>query len=126
MDILTSRTKALLFDVCCEAIDQNFVCGCRSLHYQPGLRRFALINGSKPKKIAIQKIWNYCLKLSATEKYAYFLGYLHFTLRYGFPKLNNTVPFLYKKRLKQKTGKNVLEVNVLTSRTGKRNQSTSI
>ena len=84
-----------------------------------------------PKKFffAIQKSYRVTGlngSLSAAEKYAYFLGYLHFTSRYGFPKLNNTVPFLHKKRLKQKTGKNVLKMNVFTSRTGKRNLSASI
>ena len=58
MDVLTSRlergTKALQFDVCCEAIDQNFDCGCV---LNKRLRKFALISES-----TIQEIWNYCLK----------------------------------------------------------------
>ena len=39
--------------------------------------------------------------LKATEKHAYCLGYLHFTSRYGFPKLNATYDFYLKKWLKQ-------------------------
>ena len=46
---LERETKTLQFDVCCEAIDQNFHCGCEL----KGLRKFAFISGSK-QKIAIE------------------------------------------------------------------------
>ena len=57
-----------------------------------------------------------------TEKYVYCLGYLHCTSRHGFTKINTTVP----KWLKQNYRQEFYEMDVLASRTGKRNQSTSI
>ena len=72
------------FDVCCEAIHQNFDCGCI---IKKGLRKFAIISESKPKNYNTKfGITGLKSSLRATEKYAYCLGYLHFTSRYGFPK----------------------------------------
>ena len=55
------RNRIAQFDVCCEAIDQNFDWGCiLTLHPQKGLSKFALISKSKQYIYiyTIQKIWN--------------------------------------------------------------------
>ena len=72
IEVLTSsigkRNRIAQFDVCCEAIDQNFDWGCiLTLHPQKGLSKFAPISKSK-QYIYIQKIWNYWLKRAALEQ----------------------------------------------------------
>ena len=63
------------------------------LHSQKRLRKFALITA------ALEQL---CL------------DYLHFTSRYGFPKLNASyIPFWYKKRLKWKYRQEVLKCTFL-------------
>ena len=52
---LELATKALQFYVCCKAIDQNFDCGCGSLHSQKGLHKFVRISESKGGKKSNQK-----------------------------------------------------------------------
>ena len=52
IEVLTSsigkRNHIAQFDMCCEAIDQNFDWGCiLTLHPQKGLSKFALISKSK-------------------------------------------------------------------------------
>ena len=68
------------------------------LRSQKRLRKFPIISESKQKKSQYRKFGMTGLKsnLRATEKYAYCLGYLHFTSRYGFPKLNATYHFYLK------------------------------
>ena len=85
----------LQFDVCSEAIHRNLDCGCV---HKKRLRKFALISKSKPQKLQYRKFGIAGLKssLRATEKYAYCLGYFHFTSRYGFPKLDATYHFYIK------------------------------
>ena len=54
---------------------------------------------NKTQNFAIKKVSNTGLKssLRAIERYAYCLGYLYFTPRYGFPKSNGTIPTFYNK-----------------------------
>ena len=54
---------------------------------------------NKQKNLRSRKVSNTGLKSSirAIEWYAYCLGYLYFTPRYGFPKSNGTVPVFYNK-----------------------------
>ena len=77
---LERGSKTLQFDVCCEAIHQNFDCGCV---LKKGYANLQI----QTKKLQYRKFGIAGLKssLKATEKYAYCLGYLHFTSRYGFP-----------------------------------------
>ena len=60
MDVLTSRIgkRNLQFDVCCEAIHQNFDCVCV---LQKGYANLQL-SAEASQKITIQKIWNYWLR----------------------------------------------------------------
>ena len=54
----------LQLDVCCEAIDQNFDCGCV---VEKGYANLHFLANSN-KKITIQKIWNYWLKEQPESK----------------------------------------------------------
>ena len=75
----------LHFDVCCEAMGQNFDCGYVLKKSYTNLQL-----SNRNKKLQYRKFGITGLKssLRATEKYAYCLDYLHFTSRYRFPKLN--------------------------------------
>ena len=92
---LESGIKALQFDVCCEAIHQNFDC-CYVLKKGYANLQFST---NANKKYSTENLVKSSLR--ATEKYAYCLGYLHFTSRYGFPKLNTMYHFYTKKWLKR-------------------------
>ena len=89
---LERGTRTVQFDVCCEAIHQNFDCGCV---LKKGYANLKLPVSANPnQKITIQKIWNYWQSsLRATEKYVYCLSYLP---KYGVPKLNATYHFYIK------------------------------
>ena len=50
---LERGTKTLQFDVCCEAINQNFDCGCV---LKKRLRKFAMISESKPKNYKTENL----------------------------------------------------------------------
>ena len=89
---LESGIKALQFDVCCEAIHQNFDC-CYVLKKGYANLQFST---NANKKYSTENLVKSSLR--ATERYAYCLGYLHFTSRYGFPKLNAMYHSYTKKR----------------------------
>ena len=55
---LERGTKTLQIDVCCEAIDQIFDCGCVLKKCYANLHILTSLN----KEITIQKNWNYWLK----------------------------------------------------------------
>ena len=99
MDVFTTRTgrgtKVLQFDVCCEAVDQNFDCGYIKVVMQ--IHTYQRVQTNK-KELQYRKFGITGLKTSrtATKKYAYTLGYHHYTSRYDFPKLSTTVPFYIK------------------------------
>ena len=73
---------------------QNFDYGCV---LEKGYTNLQL-SANPNQKLQYRKFGITGLKSSfrATEKYVYFLGYLNFSSRYGFPKLNATYHFHLK------------------------------
>ena len=89
----------LQFDVCCEAIHQNFDCGCVLKKGYANLQ----LSANPSKEIIIQKIWNYWIKDHpwSNRKICILLGLPLFYLKIWLPKVKCCVPFLHKKRLKR-------------------------
>ena len=85
--------------MCCEAIHQNFDCGCV---LKKNVTQICNYQRIQTKKLQYRKFGITGLKssLRATKKYAYCLGYLHFT-NIWLSKVKCYVPFLLKKRLKR-------------------------